>query len=67
MAHVLAHPLPTTEIECLAALSKGNELGPSGGMGKKLNAWEHDEGHANSTCALDMIHPNCNTMCVTNS
>lgn len=47
MAQVLAHPLPTTEIECLAALSKGNELGPSGGMGKKLNAWEHDEGHAN--------------------
>lgn len=35
------------------------------GMRKKLNAWEHDEDHENSTCALDMIHLNCSTMCVT--
>lgn len=73
MVQVLAPPLhtvlpPVAEAECVVAPpSRGNEMWLFRGMRKKWTAWEHDEGHENFTCGLDMIHLSCITMCVTNS
>ena len=73
MVEVLAHPqhtaLPTVaEAECVAAPpSTENETGLFRGMRKKWTGWEHDKGHENLTCGLDMIHLSWITICVTNS